>query len=710
MASISQLFAIFALFAWVPVILVFFVLLPARRAVVAGVIAAWLLLPPIGIDLPGIPDYNKAAAATIGIALATLIFEAQRLAAFRLRWFDLPMLLWCACPLISSNVNGLGAYDGASMCVRQCISWLFPYLVGRLYLTDLKGIRELALGMVIGGACLVPLCLFEMRMSPILAKLVYGIDKFEGTRFGGYRPRIFFGAGLELGLWMNIVTLVAWWLWRTGEFKRWAGFRSGIIVGALLLTTIACRSTGAFILFLAGVAALWTAWQTKSKWPIWALLLVPPVYCSVRTANLWSGTQAVQLVRLIASEERTYSFEFRLLNEDLLIAKALQQPFFGWGGWGRNLVYDDSGRVLSNIDQLWMVALGSYGIVGLTLFTTALLLPAVLFLNRFSVQQWAEPGLASAAVIAVVVDVSLLDGLLNGMINLVYIVAAGGLVNIATSRTLVQALPTSPGMAALEKQSLAYQSAGRALRDQGRYLEARNAWSCALDLLSKQLSARPDLPVLRQRWCECANDLAWLLAMAADPVVRDPATALSLASQASTAYPECGAYWNTLGAASYRMQDFRAALTALDRAIWLNGGGTAFDLFFLAMAHAQLGDQQQARTESCVGRGLDGATLPQPRRIALSLSRGRIHGPSRLWSTRCGLPKWRAITYQARARRGCARQRRRLFVRVGCQPAARYCLLTPHAARCGPSGKTLATLILHLIPKINTPRSTPYNG
>jgi hypothetical protein len=594
MANLSQLFAIFALLAWVPVILVFFVLLPARRAVVAGVIAAWLLLPPIGLDLPGIPNYDKAAAATIGIVLATLIFEVQRLAAFRFRWFDLPMLLWCACPLISSNVNGLGAYDGVSTCVRQCIAWLFPYLVGRLYLTDLKDIRELAFGMVIGGACLVPLCLFEMRMSPLLSKLVYGIEKFEGTRFGGYRPRIFFSAGLELGLWMNTVTLVAWWLWRTGEFKRLAGFRSGIIVGALLLTTIACRSTGAFLLFLAGVAALWIAWQTKSKWPIWALLLVPPVYCVVRTANLWSGTHAVQLVRLIVSEERTYSFEFRLLNEDLLIAKALQQPIFGWGGWGRNLVYDDSGRLLSNIDQLWIVALGIHGIVGLTLLTTAQLLPAVLFLRRFSVQQWAQPGLAAAAVMAVVVDVSLLDGLLNGMLNLIYIVAAGGLVNIATCRTLVLARTAYPAIPIVEKRATEYQSLGRAFRDHGRYLEAKNAWLGALDLLSKQASAQPTAPALRQKWCECANDLAWLLVMAADPGVRDPAAALSLASQASAAYPECGAYWNTLGAAYYRVRDFRAALTALDRASWLNGGATAFDLFFLAMAYAQLGDQQQA--------------------------------------------------------------------------------------------------------------------
>jgi hypothetical protein len=34
-----------ALFGWIPVILAIFMLLPARRAMVAGAISAWLALP-----------------------------------------------------------------------------------------------------------------------------------------------------------------------------------------------------------------------------------------------------------------------------------------------------------------------------------------------------------------------------------------------------------------------------------------------------------------------------------------------------------------------------------------------------------------------------------------------------------------------------------------------------------------------------------------
>ena len=82
---------------------------------------------------------------------------------------------------------------------------------------------------------------------------------------------------------------------------------------------------------------------------------------------------------------------------------------------------------------------------------------------------------------------------------------------------------------------------------------------------------------------------------APDPAVRDPARALSLAVKATEAHPECSTYWNTLGAVQYRAGDFKAAVTALDRATVLSQGGTAFDHFFLAMAHTRLENQEQAQ-------------------------------------------------------------------------------------------------------------------
>jgi hypothetical protein len=127
-SSTPNIFALIALFGIIPLTLVLFALLPARRAVVTSAIAAWLLLPSMSFDLPAFPDYDKAKAATAGILLGTLVFEPNRLLTFRLRWFDLPMVLWSLCPFVSSVANGLGAYDGFSAALRQttsrvCASW-----------------------------------------------------------------------------------------------------------------------------------------------------------------------------------------------------------------------------------------------------------------------------------------------------------------------------------------------------------------------------------------------------------------------------------------------------------------------------------------------------------------------------------------------------------------------------------------------------------
>ena len=53
-----------------------------------------------------------------------------------------------------------------------------------------------------------------------------------------------------------------------------------------------------------------------------------------------------------------------------LLAKANQKPFFGWGTWGRNRVYDqESGTDVSITDGAWILRFGMFGWLGyLSLF------------------------------------------------------------------------------------------------------------------------------------------------------------------------------------------------------------------------------------------------------------------------------------------------------------------------------------------------------
>ena len=93
-----------------------------------------------------------------------------------------------------------------------------------------------------------------------------------------------------------------------------------------------------------------------------------------------------------------------------------------------------------------------------------------------------------------------------------------------------------------------------------------------------------------------ANRLAWDLATAHDPQLREPTLAVELASQATRLAPGEAAYWNTLGVAHYRLGEWQKSVKALESAEKLAPGkhdrGRAF---FLAMCHQRLGDPATAR-------------------------------------------------------------------------------------------------------------------
>src|SRR5262249_37760478 len=91
------------------------------------------------------------------------------------------------------------------------------------------------------------------------------------------------------------------------------------------------------------------------------------------------------------------------------------------------------------------------------------------------------------------------------------------------------------------------------------------------------------------------NNLAWMLATCEDPSLRQPTEALAYAKRAVKLIEREGTYWNTLGAAYFRVQNWSEASKALRRSMELRGGGSgdAYDWFFLAMIHAKLGESQQ---------------------------------------------------------------------------------------------------------------------
>jgi WD40 repeat protein len=92
------------------------------------------------------------------------------------------------------------------------------------------------------------------------------------------------------------------------------------------------------------------------------------------------------------------------------------------------------------------------------------------------------------------------------------------------------------------------------------------------------------------------NAEAWSLATSADTKAQDPHRAIELAREAIALVPENGGFWNCLGVAHYRARHWEESIRALNQSMSLRSGQfESFNTFFLAMAHWQRKDTEEAR-------------------------------------------------------------------------------------------------------------------
>jgi len=415
--------------------LLFWLVRPRHRAVLAIFALGFMFLPEApGAEykLPGLPIFTKFINVNVSTLLAAMILTTRRLVSFRPSWADLPMLVFCTVPMVTSIVNDLGPYDGFSGCVGQTLSWGLSYYLGRVFFSRAKELRELAIAVFLGGVVYVPLCLIEIRMSPQLHNWVYGFQpsSFEQViRFGGWRPVCFMTHGLVVGLWMSMATLVGFWLYLSGSLRSIGRVSILWFLIPLAITTVLVKSMGALFLLAVGIGVGLAVRHFHQRWFLWAVAAVPVLYIGLRAPGLWSGEDIVAASELI-SEERGGSLRFRLQNEDMLAEKALRRPVFGWGGWGRSRVYDEEGRDLTITDGLWIITLGYYGLVGLAAFLGNFLAPVGVMVRQIPAKLWMQPAGGALAALATLIVLYMTDCIPNATYCPLYVLAMGGMAGL----------------------------------------------------------------------------------------------------------------------------------------------------------------------------------------------------------------------------------------------------------------------------------------
>ncbi|MDB5296998.1 MAG: putative rane protein [Phycisphaerales bacterium] len=453
--------ALLALLAWVPFTLLLFAVLPPRRAVIAAYVGGWLFLPMSAIKLAGLPDLTKITASSFGILLAVGLFDWRLLLKFRPAWYDLPMLGWCLSPFATSVVNGLGVYDGASSVVQQLGLWGIPYLVGRLYFRDLEAFKELGVGIVVGAIVYLPFCYVEMVISPTLHQKLYGFVQHslaQSKRWGGFRPMVFMQSGLALAMYMTTASLLAGWMWVGGSVRR-LGFVPMSVVTAVLCFTqvVVCKTVAASGFMVIGLAALFWIRSLKSAGglvaglPILVLAAIAPTYMYLRGSATLDRDKLIDAFSRVTTEERLQSLSTRMVAEDMVVVRAFDapDPKWGWGKWDPNDLAKTPWRVYSEYmkpsldgleervlrdsaptDGLWIITLGQYGTVGLSLLALTITLPAFILWRRIPLRFWHHPAVAPVAAMSVLLLLHMVDNLLNAMLNPLFMLALGGISGI----------------------------------------------------------------------------------------------------------------------------------------------------------------------------------------------------------------------------------------------------------------------------------------
>ena len=379
-----------ALLAFVPIAIIVLGLMRPPVAAIALSLVGTLFLPErTEFDLPGLPALNKRTLVHLAILIGFLVQHPKLLSRAVPRrpveyvpWLLLAVLLAGAFGTALTNQDSiplagtLTPYDGLSISIGDLLRYAIPFTIGWCLFRTRADLRLLLQTIVIIGAAYSLLTLWEGRMSPQLHRQLYGFhaDEFHHVmRWGGYRPAVFMNNGLAVALHMAVVFAASIALLRA----RIKLFQAPPLLtvpyfGAVL---VLCKSTAA-IFYGAGLLPALLLLRAR-----WLSLVAVGLACLVLAYPLtrWTGVFPTQMLTDFGfelAEKRGESLKFRFDNEDLLLARALERPAFGWGTKDRPAVYDpETGEKESTVDGYWILLFGYKGGVGWACVFGLLLLP-----------------------------------------------------------------------------------------------------------------------------------------------------------------------------------------------------------------------------------------------------------------------------------------------------------------------------------------------
>jgi hypothetical protein len=434
---IEVIFGAFSIMA-----LLLFCLAPPAYAVATTCFAGWLLLPvgnfPAGSAEAVFPYWITGAAVPsdmlltkmwwppVVALLGALLTGRKTLAQFRPGWVDVPMGLWCLWPLVQWAAAENPDPKPWIATLYLAAAWGTPWLLGRVYFSGFEGGRRLMISLAAGLVVIAPIALIEGILGPRVYGWFYGPHpfRFDGQeRYVGFRPLAFFENGNQYGIWVAATALAALWLSRSTVDNRNRVWRV-LVAGLALTVTIASQSVGATILLCGGLALSWAIGRRvlRRALAIGLLLIVMAgaIYVSgvIPLRSLAENTVVGrQIVDTFRSSGRG-SFIWRIARDQTALNLVGQHPIFGTGRW-------DWWR--ENGQRPWGLALlfvGQFGMIGLVLAFSSLLLPTLCAIFSKQSPNWRQ---RSDIPLAAIVVMAIADALSNSFFFYPALLAVGGL-------------------------------------------------------------------------------------------------------------------------------------------------------------------------------------------------------------------------------------------------------------------------------------------
>lgn len=366
--------------------------LKVQQALIWSILGAYMLLPPLAkFDLPAVPDFDKFSIANLcalGFTLFLLrekvpVLPDNRLARGLMGLFVLSPFVTSLTnpdpiPIYTGDVPALRLYDSVAFVSNQVIA-LIPFFLARRFLGTAEGMRALVQAMALAGLIYSVPMLFESRFSPQLNTWIYGFfqhDFSQSMRGGGFRPMVFMPHGLWVAFFALMAALSALVLLREAPADERP--KRLLIWLYLMGVLVMCRSAGPMVYTLALIPVILLAPRRVQLMLAGGLAVIVITYPFLRGAHLIPLDRILDIA-LSYSAERHQSLEYRIVNEEQLLARAQEKFWFGWGGYGRNLILDPyDGHILTIPDGGWIIVLGKWGWTGYVAQFGMLVLPLLL--------------------------------------------------------------------------------------------------------------------------------------------------------------------------------------------------------------------------------------------------------------------------------------------------------------------------------------------